>query len=369
MIVITIGRSPENDFCIKDQQVSRHHCQIVQEDNGAFYAVDLESSNGTFVNGNRIRGKVRLFPNDKVKVGNTYLPWENYFGPKKKKEGKKHKTWLIVLGVLALVAAAVLAIVLILDGKKSSTSLAKDPKSNVTNVSNNQVYNSIENEIQNIVYNPVNVTINNNERYEDCFLRYYPVLITLKEKGLGGAKLLGEICADADEKHTSRSPDGGPMSSPKPSDIGVAVDDSDDGLPKRMMDDEVSVETGPVNIDNDNSGWYSEYSTFCIYITIENKTGMDLDVSIRQGLLLETLGDNVQNLVIRKSVTVRLKAYEKQTVRVVAYCASQHRGSPTGYPVRITPFYLMAEESAYYSQESIWQWQETMYASWRNSRW
>lgn len=54
--VITIGRHPNNDVSIPQEAISRHHAKIERKDDG-FMVVDLNSSNGTFVNGERITQK------------------------------------------------------------------------------------------------------------------------------------------------------------------------------------------------------------------------------------------------------------------------------------------------------------------------
>jgi hypothetical protein len=77
MKVITIGRSSDNDVKINDPYVGRYHCQIV-EDNGSFRLTDLETKNGTYVNGMKIKGEVTLYPTDIIKIGNTVLPWKQY---------------------------------------------------------------------------------------------------------------------------------------------------------------------------------------------------------------------------------------------------------------------------------------------------
>lgn len=65
---ITIGRSPENDVVLDAPQVSRFHAQI--ERVGQRYRVrDLRSSNGTFVNNQRIDGDTWLNAEDIVRVG------------------------------------------------------------------------------------------------------------------------------------------------------------------------------------------------------------------------------------------------------------------------------------------------------------
>lgn len=80
MKVITIGRSNEgNDVIINDPMVSRHHFQIVQDDDGSFRLADFGSTNGTYINGQKVSGEVDLDENDIVRVGNTIIPWRQYF--------------------------------------------------------------------------------------------------------------------------------------------------------------------------------------------------------------------------------------------------------------------------------------------------
>ncbi|GEM_PF-6644060 len=69
---ITIGRGPNNDIQLAtDTSVSRHHAQITNE-NDRYVVVDLESSNGTSVNGIRIT-RSYLRPNDEVMIGQSKL--------------------------------------------------------------------------------------------------------------------------------------------------------------------------------------------------------------------------------------------------------------------------------------------------------
>ena len=79
MKIIKIGRSSSNDVNIKDPLVSRAHCQIIQDDNGNFRLIDINSRNGTFINGTQRHGEVRLNRSDIVRIGNTTLPWQTYF--------------------------------------------------------------------------------------------------------------------------------------------------------------------------------------------------------------------------------------------------------------------------------------------------
>ncbi len=84
---IKIGRGDGCDVVINDVAVSREHLEIFQDDEGNTFLTDLNSSNGTFVNGSRITGSIMLSSNDIVKVGNSVLPWRNYLSEKVESEG------------------------------------------------------------------------------------------------------------------------------------------------------------------------------------------------------------------------------------------------------------------------------------------
>jgi Protein of unknown function (DUF3662)/Inner membrane component of T3SS, cytoplasmic domain len=68
---ITIGRSPDNDVVVADPLVSRHHLRL-QSRRGALILTDLESLNGSRVNGIAVT-EVALGDGDRIQVGNTVL--------------------------------------------------------------------------------------------------------------------------------------------------------------------------------------------------------------------------------------------------------------------------------------------------------
>ena len=79
MIQKTIGRSSENDLVITgDLMVSRNHA-ILYFDEGSILIEDLNSANGTFVNGNRISTIIKLDEYDILKVGNSLVHWNKLF--------------------------------------------------------------------------------------------------------------------------------------------------------------------------------------------------------------------------------------------------------------------------------------------------
>jgi adenylate cyclase len=79
--VNTLGRSSKNDIVITDVSSSRHHAEIHYEPaSNTVMLQDLKSTNGTFINRNRLSGSVRLGTNDIIRIG-TVLLTLNYFGP------------------------------------------------------------------------------------------------------------------------------------------------------------------------------------------------------------------------------------------------------------------------------------------------
>ena len=52
--MISVGRDASNNIQLHDTEVSRHHAEIRCLDN-AFAILDLNSSNGTYINGQRIK--------------------------------------------------------------------------------------------------------------------------------------------------------------------------------------------------------------------------------------------------------------------------------------------------------------------------
>ena len=68
---LVVGRSPSTDLQLRDRAVSRRHFQIDRQDDG-YVLQDLESNNGTFVNGQRVQS-ARLHDADVIRVGMTEL--------------------------------------------------------------------------------------------------------------------------------------------------------------------------------------------------------------------------------------------------------------------------------------------------------
>jgi pSer/pThr/pTyr-binding forkhead associated (FHA) protein len=66
-----IGRNPNTDITLLDENISREHSNVLfDEESGDYTIEDLQSSNGTKVNDKRIRSAV-LCDADEIEIGNT----------------------------------------------------------------------------------------------------------------------------------------------------------------------------------------------------------------------------------------------------------------------------------------------------------
>ncbi len=63
-----IGRQPDAGVYLESLAVSRHHARVVCE-RGTYYVEDVGSSNGTYVNGHKIAGRVPLCEGDTLQIG------------------------------------------------------------------------------------------------------------------------------------------------------------------------------------------------------------------------------------------------------------------------------------------------------------
>lgn len=69
--LVTIGRTPDNDISFPDDpNVSRHHAEIEYR-GGEYCLIDLNSSNGTTLNGNSVRGEAYLGDSDTIVLGGS----------------------------------------------------------------------------------------------------------------------------------------------------------------------------------------------------------------------------------------------------------------------------------------------------------
>ena len=72
----TVGRAPRADFILDVALVSRLHCRLTAGDD-QLEVVDLESTNGTFVNDKRV-AQAKLAIGDRLRIGRVELTVERH---------------------------------------------------------------------------------------------------------------------------------------------------------------------------------------------------------------------------------------------------------------------------------------------------
>jgi len=69
---MVMGRAPECELMLDDTYVSQQHARLFGK-NGSWYVEDLGSTNGTFVNEQRLAAPAMVQPGDRIRVGQTVL--------------------------------------------------------------------------------------------------------------------------------------------------------------------------------------------------------------------------------------------------------------------------------------------------------
>ncbi len=143
--VIRIGRGSTNDLVIKDSQSSREHAEITRQGDQLILR-DLGSTNGTFVNGERLSGSRPLRPGDQIRIGETTLGFEatpmgapaaatGWESDIIEDTGRAAATgrpkWLVLAVAVTIVifvaGAAAAALLLLRDGEAAPTAVAGAP--------------------------------------------------------------------------------------------------------------------------------------------------------------------------------------------------------------------------------------------------
>jgi pSer/pThr/pTyr-binding forkhead associated (FHA) protein len=73
---VTIGRASDNELVISDPAVSGKHCSVEQDPEGGYRLRDLDSTNGTHVNG-QLTKEWALQPGDVITIGAARIVFED----------------------------------------------------------------------------------------------------------------------------------------------------------------------------------------------------------------------------------------------------------------------------------------------------
>ena len=72
---LSIGRSKEADVRIEDRYASSIHARVFSRE-GRFFVEDMNSTNGTLLNGATLQGEAELIDGDTVQIGDTVFRFE-----------------------------------------------------------------------------------------------------------------------------------------------------------------------------------------------------------------------------------------------------------------------------------------------------
>jgi FHA domain-containing protein len=72
---LSVGRSKESDVRIDDRYASSLHARVFSRE-GRFYVEDMNSTNGTLLNGATLQGEAELIDGDHVQIGDTVFRLE-----------------------------------------------------------------------------------------------------------------------------------------------------------------------------------------------------------------------------------------------------------------------------------------------------
>lgn len=112
MKTINIGRNSSNDIIINDSYISGKHAIITQISEEQFKITDNNSTNGTFVNNQKIKVAF-LKPNDSLRLANKEIDWQKHFIKKTPKsivlkQRKNLKKLYLIFSILAILLLAFL---------------------------------------------------------------------------------------------------------------------------------------------------------------------------------------------------------------------------------------------------------------------
>jgi predicted component of type VI protein secretion system len=94
----TIGRVDDNTFPIAEGSVSSHHCEVLLRA-GDIVIHDLNSTNGTFVNGHQVTGEAVLKPGQILRLGQVEIRLEDGGAQKAAPKKLPDQTMVIPQGV------------------------------------------------------------------------------------------------------------------------------------------------------------------------------------------------------------------------------------------------------------------------------
>lgn len=112
---VLIGRAASSDIKLSDDTVSRTHAKMYRTKNGEVFIEDLNSTNGTFVNGERINKPVQITLDDELRFGASTLAKRHYdfFFQNRVQALPTTKSFFERYGLIAATVSAILLVTIV----------------------------------------------------------------------------------------------------------------------------------------------------------------------------------------------------------------------------------------------------------------
>lgn len=227
------------------------------------------------------------------------------------------------------------------------------------------VNNNVQIYINNVSsYNAGSYNFDGGVNVQQTIYQNNPVLLQReRETGLGGAKLIGEMSADAIGIYVSCPSEPVAIPIGTPSELHLAPPKDPNNIVIGLLNHNISVYLNPIepcNLVDALMGIFSGDATAPMRVTVDvtNITNITQVIVIEQGQMLEAEKEDVQNIVVCKSSVTSLSPGESAAITLECMCAAHHRGSPVGSRVKLTPYILDAPSSVFEKQQRVWDFLE-----------
>ena len=90
--LVKVGSAADNNIVLKEEGISRYHAELFLDEDGNVFITDLDSTNGTFVNGNKIDSSMPLQKSDRVQLADEEVEWKMFFSDPSVLKDTKIKT-------------------------------------------------------------------------------------------------------------------------------------------------------------------------------------------------------------------------------------------------------------------------------------
>lgn len=90
--LVKVGSAADNNIVLKEEGISRYHAELFLDEDGNIFITDLDSTNGTFVNGNKIDSSMPLQKSDRVQLADEEVEWKMFFSDPSVLKDTKIKT-------------------------------------------------------------------------------------------------------------------------------------------------------------------------------------------------------------------------------------------------------------------------------------